>query len=154
MMCSDCHASADTADPKGPHASAAGFILKGPNTKWDISLKITLLPYDEWMPAGTFCLNCHNNSSSSGRFDGHKRNNHSIRCFNCHSAIPHGGPRPGMLVAGAGADIAVGGVITGWDQTYPYWQGETTDRLYLKTYPANNNTQWDNSNCGCLESPH
>jgi hypothetical protein len=54
-----------------------------------------------------------------------------------------------MLVAGAGAATGVGGTIAGWDNAAPYWQGGTTNRLYLKSYPATNTTAWSGSNCGC-----
>ena len=153
MTCTDCHASDLTTDPNGPHGSAAKFILKGPNTVWNDTLVTT----STGMPANTFCINCHNQAYTGGRFTGgslHTRGNHLIACFNCHAAVPHGGPRPGLLVAGAGAATAVGGAIAGWDTAAPYWQGGTTDRLYLKTYPASNTAAWDRPNCGCDGTGH
>jgi formate-dependent nitrite reductase cytochrome c552 subunit len=145
MTCSDCHESDVTTDPNGPHGSAAKFILKGPNTTWSSAVTNS----STGMPNGTFCINCHNQNFSGGRFLDHTVGNHAIACMNCHAAIPHGGPRPGMLVAGAGAATAVGGTIAGWDNAAPYWQGGTSNRLYLKSYPATNTTPWSGSNCGC-----
>ena len=120
-------------------------------------LSDTLVTTSTGMPANTFCINCHNQAYTGGRFTGgslHTRGNHLIACFNCHAAVPHGGPRPGLLVAGAGAATAVGGAIAGWDTAAPYWQGGTTDRLYLKTYPASNTAAWDRPNCGCDGTGH
>jgi hypothetical protein len=145
MTCSDCHESDVTTDPSGPHGSAAKFILKGPNTTWSSAVTNS----QTGMPNGTFCINCHNQNFSGGRFLNHTVGNHAIACMNCHAAIPHGGPRPGMLVASAGAAAGVGGTIAGWDNAAPYWQGGTTNRLYLKSYPATNTTAWSGSNCGC-----
>jgi hypothetical protein len=149
MTCADCHGSATTTDPLGPHGSAAKFILRGPNTTWNNTLTL-----GSSIPAGTFCLNCHASTFTNSRFTQHNRSDHFVPCFNCHAAIPHGGPRPGMLVSGAGAGTNVGGVIAGWDQTSPYWQGGTTRRLYLISYPANNTTAWAKSNCGCNGTGH
>ena len=77
-----------------------------------------------------------------------------MACFNCHAAIPHGGPRPGLLVAIAGANANVGGTIAGWDNAAPYAQGGTGSRLYIVSYPANNTTGWDQANCGCNGTGH
>ena len=151
MTCSDCHASDTTTDPNGPHGSAAKFILKGPNTAWSN----TLVTASTGMPANTFCINCHEAAFTNSRFATHaSRSNHRIACFNCHSAIPHGGPRPGLLVAGAGAATGVGGTIAGWDNAAPYWQGTTSNRLYIASYPTNNTAGWSQSNCGCNGTGH
>lgn len=152
MTCSDCHESNSTADPNGPHGSTASFLLKGPNTLWNSSLTST--GETSYMPTGTFCRNCHNSSTSSSRFTGHRRGDHSIPCFNCHAAIPHGGPRPGMLVARAGAESVVGGTIAGWDTSTVYFQGGNNDRLYIKRYPTNNSGNWQESYCGCNGTGH
>ena len=127
MTCTDCHESDTTTDPNGPHGSTAGFLLRGPNTAWNATIVTSGTAPN--MPNGTFCANCHSQTFASSRFVGSTGDNHFGRsdhrrsCFNCHAAIPHGGPRPGMLVAGAGASANVGGVIAGWDQTSPYWRG-------------------------------
>jgi predicted CxxxxCH...CXXCH cytochrome family protein len=149
MTCTDCHESNSAADPNGPHGSTAGFILKGPNTAWSASIVL-----GSSIPAGTFCLNCHQSTFTNSRFTSHSRSDHFIPCFNCHAAVPHGGPRPGMLVAGAGANANVGGTIAGWDTTSPYWQGTATDRLYLVSYPTSNASSWTQGNCGCNGTGH
>lgn len=152
MTCSDCHESNSATDPNGPHGSTAAFILRGPNTAWNA----TLIAGSASMPATAFCSNCHTTAwtTTNSRFPDHSRGNHNVPCFNCHSAIPHGGPRPGMLAAGAGAATGVGGVIAGWDQTAPYWQGTASNRLYLASYPALNTTNWSQGNCGCNGTGH
>jgi hypothetical protein len=150
MTCSDCHGSDTTTDPLGPHGSGANFILRGPNTTWNSSVTL-----GSSIPAGTFCLNCHASTFTNSRFPDHSRSNHFVPCFNCHAAIPHGGPRMGMLVAGAGAATGVGGTITGWDTTAPYWgMGTSSNKLYIASYPANNTTNWGQSNCGCNGTGH
>ena len=157
MTCSDCHDSDTTTDPNGPHGSAAKFILKGPNTLWNS----TLTTASTGMPASTFCINCHNQDFTGSRFnpgnqlsDGHVKSNHQRACFNCHSAIPHGAPRPGLLNAAAGVATAVPAMVPGYDGTPPYYQGGTTNRLYLKSYPATNTTNWEQANCGCNGTGH
>ncbi len=151
MTCSDCHESDTTTDPSGPHGSAARFILKGPNTLWNN----TLVGTSTGMPANTFCINCHNQNFTSSRFATHvSRSNHRVACFNCHAAIPHGGPRPGMLVAVAGAAATVGGTIAGWDNAAPYAQGATWNRLYIVSYPSSKTAGWAQSNCGCNGTGH
>jgi hypothetical protein len=151
MTCTDCHESDTTTDPNGPHGSTAGFILKGPNTVWTNTLAVS---NTNPIPAGTFCLNCHSSTYASSRFPGHTNGKHNISCMNCHAGVPHGGPRPGMLVAGASAAAGVGGTIAGWDTTAPYWRGTTTNKLYLASYPTNATTAWAQSNCGCNGTGH
>jgi hypothetical protein len=150
MTCTDCHESETAADLNGPHGSTARFLLKGPNTAWSSSL----VTGASGMPAGTFCINCHNQDFTGSRYTAHTNGNHRIACTNCHAAIPHGGPRPGLLVSGAGATAAVGGVIAGWDQSAPYWSGATSNRLYIISYPANASTGWSRGNCSCDGSGH
>jgi hypothetical protein len=157
MTCSDCHESDTTTDPSGPHGSAAKFILKGPNTLWNS----TLTTASSGMPASTFCINCHNQAFTSSRFnpanalaDGHVKSNHRVTCFSCHSAIPHGAPRPGLLNSAAGVATGVPAMYAGYDNAWPYYQGGTTNKLYLKAYPANNTTNWEQSNCGCNGTGH
>jgi hypothetical protein len=157
MTCSDCHESDTTTDPSGPHGSAATFILKGPNTLWSSALTTA----STGMPASTFCINCHNQDFTGSRFnpsgqlsDGHVKSNHRRACFNCHSAIPHGAPRPGLLNAAAGVAAGVPAMVAGYDNAAPYYQGQATNRLYLKSYPANNTTNWAQSDCGCNGTSH
>jgi predicted CxxxxCH...CXXCH cytochrome family protein len=154
MTCTDCHESDTTTDPNGPHGSAAGFLLKGPNTLWSQALVVNA-GGATGMPDGTFCINCHNQDFSGGRFTSHTNGDHDIACFNCHAAIPHGGPRIGILNAGAGASADVGGQVAGWDGVAPYWQGTGTARLYLKSFPATNTSSWSSRNyCGCNGTGH
>ncbi len=150
MACSDCHASDTTTDPSGPHGSAATFILKGPNTAWDAT--VTSVANNAWMPAGTFCLNCHANNDTNGRFPEHSRGNHRIPCFNCHVAIPHGSEHPGLLhsAAGRGAGVPAPTVIN----SAPYMQSTTGSRLYIVSYPTSSTSAWGQSNCGCNGTGH
>jgi hypothetical protein len=151
MTCSDCHASDTSTDPGGPHGSAAKFVLRGPNTKWDSTIILATTA-----PAGTFCLNCHSATFTGSRFPGHTNGNHTGRvpCLNCHAAIPHGGPRMGMLNPAAGTNATNLPAIAGWDGAAPYWGGTTTNRLYLVSYPATPTTSWAQSNCGCNGTGH
>jgi len=157
MSCSDCHESEAITDLGGPHGSAAKFLLKGPNTTWDAT--VTLVSYgggdNEGMPAGTFCANCHPARFDGSRFPRHNRSNHDgVPCFNCHQAIPHGGMRPGLLIAAAGAAVAVP-AQTSFDTAPPYNQvPAAVDQLYLKSYPATNTTAWAQNNCGCNGTGH
>jgi predicted CxxxxCH...CXXCH cytochrome family protein len=152
MTCTDCHESNNAADPNGPHGSTASFILKGPNTTWSASVVL-----GSSIPAGTFCLNCHQSTFTNSRFTGHSRSDHFIPCFNCHAAVPHGGPRPGMLINAVGTGgscVPAGGVIAGWDTTAPYDQSTATNQLCIKSYPSTNASGWSQGNCGCNGSGH
>ncbi len=151
MTCSDCHESNNAADPNGPHGSTAGFILRGPNTAWNNTIVNA-----NTMPATVFCANCHPTSWANSRFNQHSRADHYIPCFNCHSAIPHGSPRPGFLnnMAPTAASANVGGNIAGYDNAAPYAQPGAGNRLYLASYPVNNTTQWAQANCGCNGTGH
>ncbi len=151
MACTDCHASEATTDPNGPHGSAASFILKGPNTTWNAS--IVSAANNAWMPAGTFCLNCHGNNDANGRYPEHSLDKHSIPCFNCHVAIPHGSEHPGLLhsAAGRGAGVPAPTVVN----SAPYMQATTGSRLYIASYPTSSTASWNNENyCGCNGSGH
>jgi hypothetical protein len=154
MTCTDCHESNATADPNGPHGSTAGFILRGPNTAWNNTLVATTTS----MPAGTFCANCHSDTWANSRFpssDSHtSRSQHRVACQNCHARIPHGGPRPGILVAPAGAAAGVGGSISGWDTASPYSNPGAGSRLYIVSYPGSNGVTWSQGNCGCNGTGH
>lgn len=152
MSCTDCHESNTTTDPNGPHGSTASFILRGPNTTWSAAT----IQGAAGMPAGTFCMNCHSQSFASTRFPTHySRSDHRVACWNCHAAVPHGGPRPGMLIAPGGAAAGVGGTIAGWDTTPPYWgMGTSTGKLYIASYPTNNTGSWGQNNCGCNGTGH
>jgi IPT/TIG domain len=149
MTCSDCHGSDTTTDPSGPHGSAAKFLLKGPNTKWDATLTTTA----SGMPAGTFCANCHSATFANSRWittgttSGHVSHHTGIACFNCHVAIPHGSQRPGLLMAtfGAGPNTPAAAVT----DSAPYNQSTTGSKPYIISYPTNNTTGWIRGNCAC-----
>ncbi len=144
MTCSDCHGSDSTTDPSGPHGSAAKFLLRGPNTLWNGTLKLS----SSGMPAGTFCANCHSASFANSRFTSHTSNHSSAVCFDCHAAIPHGGPRPGMLVSPVGVNTAnVPAQMADWDLNSTY--ATTGAKCYILSYPSTNTTNWSSSNCGC-----
>ncbi len=153
MRCTDCHSSDRTADPGGPHGSAAKYLLKGPNTEWNAG--ITLANRANYK---IFCANCHNvgtfnksrfswdflGTSGNNHTSNHNNSNMRVQCFACHSAIPHGGPRPGGLIAPAGAGAGIP-AQTAYDTSPPYSMG-TGYRLGLVSYPV---TGWDKPNCGC-----
>ena len=108
------------------------------------------------MPAGTFCANCHSETMANSRMGTNHTNRgaHRIACMNCHARIQHGGPRPGMLVAPAGAAAGVGNTIDGWDINSPY-AAIPGSQFGIASYPANNTTNWGQSNCGCGDAtPH
>ncbi len=149
MTCSDCHGSDQTTDPNGPHGSAAKFVLKGPATAWNNTIL-----NGASMPSNVFCSNCHNTSWSTSRFTNHGISNHGIPCFNCHSAIPHGAPRPGFLNPMAGTNTTNLPAIAGYDNAAPYAQPGTGSRLYLVSYPATSASSWSQGNCGCNGSGH
>jgi hypothetical protein len=140
MTCTDCHESDVTTDPNGPHGSASKFILKGPNTTWSSSVTNT----SAGMPAGTFCINCHNQNFSGGRFPGHTNGRHNVACTACHVAIPHGSGHVGMLVS-----VSTGGTPAGGVQVTDSAPYAVSPRLGIFSYPANNTTAWGNNNCGC-----
>jgi hypothetical protein len=150
MTCTDCHESNTTTDPNGPHGSAAGFILRGPNTTWNNTIAVS----GSNPVAGVFCWNCHSNTYASSRFPGHTNGQHNVACQNCHSAIPHGGPRIGMLNPAAGTNTTNLPAVAGWDGAAPYWNGGTSNRLYLVSYPSGSATSWQQGNCGCNGTGH
>jgi predicted CxxxxCH...CXXCH cytochrome family protein len=149
MTCTDCHESDVNTDPNGPHGSAARFILKGPNTKWDATLQ-----NNNGMPAGTFCANCHSQTFVSSRGQMHTNGHHNGSrgyCFMCHVAIPHGSMRPGLLSAQHGSTFDA---TLATDQA-PYNQSPVTQGLGLARYPGTATTQWSQNYCGCgSASPH
>ncbi len=149
MTCSDCHASDTTTDPNGPHGSAANFILKGPNTIWNETIATT----SSGMPAGTFCINCHNQSFTSSRFSQHaSRSDHRVACSKCHVMIPHGSEHPGLLhsAAGRGSGVPAPTVVN----SAPYMRATTGNRLYIASYPTSSTSGWGQSNCGCNGTGH
>jgi hypothetical protein len=155
MRCTDCHASDATTDPDGPHGSAARYLLKGPNTDW--SADITMGNRGKYK---IFCANCHdvntfNYTLSLAHTYGAGAHTNA-RCFTCHAAVPHGGPRPGLVVAEAG--VAAGlPVQTSYDTAAPYFQGGyipqfwdngVTTGLYIRSYPSAG-VAWSEADCSC-----
>ncbi|BDG07367.1 hypothetical protein AMPC_04800 [Anaeromyxobacter paludicola] len=146
MTCSDCHEADSPNDAGGPHGSSYKFMLKGPNRTWDENVKNT----SSGMPAGTFCANCHDASfPTSGtfesRFPKHRVGDHAgnIKCFDCHTAIPHGSSSIGMLNNGNGTGFS--------DNVYPYDQSVSSKRLFIRSVPTNG--YFDNEQyCGCSNS--
>ena len=97
MHCSDCHGNDDATSgaSQGPHASAASFILRGPNTRWpfmaDGVTRWTISNYTAGQGTrnGLFCLNCHVLTDAGSV---HSRSDHSgTACTACHVVLPHGG---------------------------------------------------------------
>lgn len=104
MFCSDCHGSdqdfasgAATTVARGPHASAATFIKKGPGIYWPTKADgTTLYSLNDSVAglSGLFCTNCHPVRDSGG----YKNNAHTemndrnpnIACTGCHVLVPHG----------------------------------------------------------------
>lgn len=107
MMCSDCHNTDGTA-AQGPHGSAVGFMLRGPNTYWPTNSSGALYNLGNKNTttaflSGLFCLNCHpmfvggsynqtNWSNNKVHFE-HSGNQGTMNlaCVGCHIQIPHGG---------------------------------------------------------------
>ncbi|BDG08846.1 cytochrome c3 family protein [Anaeromyxobacter paludicola] len=158
MRCTDCHNSETSTDPDGPHGSGARFLLKGPNTDWNSNI----LMDDARSNTGRykiFCANCHDvvtfiNSKSWAHVQdrwGHQ----NVKCFTCHAAIPHGGYRPGLLVAAGGSSS---GPATSFDAA-PYFQGGglswtpagSVTGLYIQSVPSAG-SPWTDCNCECYTS--
>jgi len=149
MTCSDCHASDSAADPRGPHGAASKFMLKGPNTAWDGNVS---WPGNRGLTGsqGIFCFNCHDPGFANTRFGNHLDTwDHGMSCQTCHSAVPHGGPRPGFLVAGSG--VAGGPTYADWDSAGTPYNGGSG--LYINYYPGPGGG-WGQDNCGCGGSDH
>jgi len=158
MSCSDCHESDTATDPNGPHGSAAKFILRGPNTRWDRT--VALNSTSPYMPTDTFCANCHSTTYANTRTIAHTNGRHTGTargtCFMCHVAIPHGSMRPGLLTAQHGGPLGTGANgLLATDQA-PYNQSPVTSGLGIGAYPANQTTGWGNGSsagnadtCGC-----
>lgn len=148
MSCSDCHYIAAVTDPAGPHATASNFLLKGPATAWNNTLKLRISSGES-----IFCSNCHDVSDwNNSRFSAHRDSKHEgIPCFNCHQAIPHGGQRMGLLTAGAGYSSTVGAAAV--TDKAPYNQSTTGSKLYIKSYPSATGS-WGQTNCGCNGTNH
>ncbi len=152
MYCSDCHGN-DGSSPKGPHASSNASLLRYPSFLTTFSTDTSGLS-DE--ATGELCDQCHAsakyyssaNSSGSGfqtsggvnLHNSHvtKKKGFAYRCVNCHTRIPHGFQRRGMIVVQGDTDESVysagGGIntskITSYSdpgvQSYPTTTGAGT----------------------------
>ncbi|HET8734824.1 MAG TPA: hypothetical protein VFM45_13745, partial [Anaeromyxobacteraceae bacterium] len=101
MACTDCH-SGDAASPavQGPHGSATNFMLRGTNKTWP-NLTLSSTNYGT-----SFCANCHTWSTSTPSNHPHGVGNHSsLRCYNCHVVVPHGGKLARLMGDGDGAEM-------------------------------------------------
>ncbi|MEI6210879.1 MAG: cytochrome c3 family protein [bacterium] len=87
MLCTDCH-NTDGALAQGPHGSAAQFMLRGPNsTNWPNVLIADI--------GTSWCANCHTPNALV-----HDSGVHSLRCYECHIVIPHGGKMSRLIADG------------------------------------------------------
>ena len=59
-----------------------------------------------------------------------------------------------MLNPAAGTNTTNLPAISGWDGAAPYWQGTTSNRLYLVSYPSTPTGSWSQGNCGCNGTGH
>ncbi|MEI8242271.1 MAG: cytochrome c3 family protein [bacterium] len=96
MLCTDCH-NTDSALAQGPHGSAAKFMLRtvftgAPTTatNWP---NVTIANINT-----SWCVNCHTPNTTV-----HDNGIHSLRCYECHIVIPHGGKLSRLIADGAGA---------------------------------------------------
>ena len=151
MYCSDCHGNDDTAGAasQGPHASAAKFLLKGPNTRWptqaDGTTRWTIGSRGSNIGTkdGLFCMNCHPNSNLN---TAHSRSDHSGRaCTACHVLIPHGGKLGRLIVTFSAVASGFGAYV---DQGACTSTGNCMTAFAKQPTP----TGYSESNCGgCSE---
>ncbi len=161
MTCSDCHASETAGDPLGPHGSAVGFLLRGPNTDWNSSMSVANSTSfnNNTATYKAFCFNCHDPGFASDNSWFHKadanygaHHHNTVPCLGCHAAVQHGGPRPGMLVGTSGVNTYYGnpGSYADWDTAAPY---AVATGLYIWRQPAPGE-MWQMSDCGCYGPDH
>jgi hypothetical protein len=93
MYCSDCHgnnASRSSTEPAGPHGSSNPSMLSGSGV-WS-----TTAP--RLGQTVGFCFNCHDATTLRNSNRVHQEGAHgNYACQACHTATPHGAPRPGLL---------------------------------------------------------
>lgn len=145
MTCSDCHASDVASDPKGPHGSAAQYMLKGPRRYWPKNAAGGLWSLDDiksnrnsWS-TNLFCVNCHPMLSGSNFVNNvHDRGNHQrgVYCITCHTVVPHGAKRSRLI--GYASDPA----------PYNYGGAGTYDKLVIDGFrKASSPTAYSEDNC-------
>ncbi|MEW6172462.1 MAG: cytochrome c3 family protein [Bacillota bacterium] len=124
LYCTDCHRRAADGSPEGPHGSAQTSMLRGAWQR-DADNRYTGTGGYLTDSSGHLCFFCHNRnfydnypswdqgsvtvrSKFSGPQGGFQYNYHSahddIQCAACHSAIPHGHNRRGMLALDSDTD--------------------------------------------------
>lgn len=159
VQCSHCHGASGVA------ASTLGAVHGSSNPKilkklWDNTLTAS--------STNILCDLCHNNrggagvtytnfTASSTGANLHTWAHNAYTCQTCHSKVPHGGIRPGMLV------IMSTSTITGtyaYDASYDGSSrynvnpGSSTRGLYLKAWKTGIGGYWRFTNCGCNGSVH
>jgi hypothetical protein len=94
MYCSDCHGNNVTTAGavRGPHGSTGQYLLRYADSTWNTTGP-TLSSNNG------FCSNCHGNLTNSSYTNVHTLGEHqSVSCQVCHSVVPHGLFRYGMIV--------------------------------------------------------
>lgn len=146
LYCSSCH-GADvgtatlTAGSGAVHGSSNQYILKG---AWNSTLNLT-----NSTSANNLCLKCHNLSTTSNFTNGtanlHANYHGNISCQACHSEVPHGGKRPGMIVVTVGSPSA-NNPSYAYDASYDGIYGKNST-IYLRNWKSGG-TYWNASDCG------
>ena len=164
VQCSNCHgAGGSSAEILGAvHGSTQPKILKA---QWDATVN--------YNTTGALCFLCHsqasftNNSAatsfatSSGGNNLHSsRFDHRVACQTCHSKVPHGGKRPGILVinSGSGANLGPGGAYSydaSYDGSTKYvgiakGGGDSSSRLRVNAWKSSSGN-WSQNDCDCWE---
>lgn len=159
VQCSNCHGASGTpASVLGAvHGSSQPNILKA---QWDDTVN--------YNTNGALCFLCHSQASftnssaassfktSSGGNNLHAKSDHRLTCQTCHSKLPHGGKRPGLLVIMANSPLAGAyGYDASYDGSSKYNDnpGSTTKGLYLSAWKSNGG-YWRKSDCGCDGAGH
>lgn len=141
MMCSDCHnTEAATPAAQGPHGSAVGFMLRGPNTVWPPTGNL-ITSYST-----TFCANCHPGNADanwSGNVVHKEHDDRSVTCYNCHILVPHGG-KLARLIGDGTAGTSPG--PTTMPARYAYQSNLAN--MWVNGFTKNTLNNYSKSNCG------
>ncbi len=110
MTCSDCHASDNPSDPKGPHGSAADKLLAGPRRYWPNRASGTPWTLRDVKDGANgwsnnlFCVNCHPlytngdwKNNAHEEHEGRRAGDKDIQCIACHVVVPHGARRSRLI---------------------------------------------------------
>lgn len=141
MMCSDCH-NTDSASPaaQGPHGSAVGFMLRGPNTVWPPTGNFTSTLYNT-----TFCANCHTYTTSNVVHAEH--DGRTVTCYNCHILVPHGGKLARLI-----GDGKVGTDTSPTTMPARYAYQNNLANMWVNGFTKNAPGSYQKSNCGSKQS--